>query len=59
MLEVKYYLIHVLILILWVLSLHKHSVKTFYQYAMVDLIVMIESEKSWIHVSICELESYI
>ena len=39
MLEVKYYLIHVLILILWVFSLHKQSVKTFYQCAKVDLII--------------------
>ena len=60
MIEVKYYLWHVLISILWVLSLHKESVKTFYQCAKVNLIVSwnVESEKSWKHVSICEIRVY-
>ena len=56
MLEVKYYLIHVLISILWVFSLHKHSINV--PRLIWSSVVMIESEKSWKHVSICEFESY-
>ena len=57
MLEIKYYLLHVLISILWVLSLHKQSAKTFYQSAKVDLIVSWnESEKSWKHFRYVKLQ---
>ena len=57
MLEVKYYLKHVLISIIWVFSSHKHSMKTFYQCLSLiwSSVVMIESEKSWKHVSIFDI----
>ena len=44
-----------MISILWLLPLHKQSVKIVYQSAMIDLITTWnESDKSWKHLSICE-----
>ena len=57
MLEVKYYLKHVLISIVWVFyhinSLWKHSINV--PSLIWSSVVMIESEKSWKHVSIFDI----